>query len=97
MEITINLTEKEILETPNNLELGELVRNRYWREKGITEEPEYGDIHFDTIIDDGFIRYDKCVICGQESPYLYSTHIDLRKGYVEGVGQCCYRPNICKR
>lgn len=95
MPIKIILTEKEILETPNNSELGELVRNKYWREKNIIEEPEFGDIHFDTIIDDGFIRYDKCVICGQESPYLYSTHIDLREGYVEGVGQTCFQSKIC--
>lgn len=32
---------------------------------------------------------DLCVICGKESPYEYSTHIDLRYGYVEGVGQLC--------
>lgn len=30
-----------------------------------------------------------CVICGKETPYLISTHIDYRIGYVEGVGQLC--------
>ena len=39
--------------------------------------------------------FDKCVICGKETPYLRSTHIDLREGYVEGGGQGCYQPNIC--
>lgn len=38
---------------------------------------------------------DVCVICGKETPYLRSTHIDLREGYVEGGGQGCYQPNIC--
>lgn len=39
---------------------------------------------------------DKCVICGKETPYSYSTHIDLRVGYVEGAGQGCFQPNLCK-
>lgn len=38
---------------------------------------------------------DKCVICGKETPYSFSTHIDLRVGYVEGSGQGCYQPSIC--
>jgi hypothetical protein len=42
-------------------------------------------------------EYDKCVICGKESPYLRSTHIDLRTGYVEGGGQGCFQPNLCDR
>lgn len=41
--------------------------------------------------------FDKCVICGKESPYLKSTHIDLRVGYVEGGGQGCFQPNQCDR
>jgi hypothetical protein len=41
--------------------------------------------------------YDKCVICGKETPYLRSTHIDLRTGYVEGGGQGCYQPNECNK
>jgi hypothetical protein len=32
---------------------------------------------------------DPCVICGKESSYEFSTHIDERYGYVEGVGQLC--------
>ena len=42
-------------------------------------------------------NFDKCVICGKETPYLRSTHIDLREGYVEGGGQGCYQPNICDK
>lgn len=32
---------------------------------------------------------DHCVICGVETPYNYETHIDMRIGYVEGIGQLC--------
>ena len=42
-------------------------------------------------------EYDKCVICGKESPYTMSTHIDLREGYVEGGGQGCFQPNTCNK
>ena len=42
-------------------------------------------------------QYDKCVICGKETPYLKSTHIDYRNGYVEGGGQGCYQPQICEK
>jgi hypothetical protein len=81
MEILITLTEKEILETPNNEILGEKVRNKYWEVKRNSEQPQY----------------DKCLICGEDSPYLISTHIDLREGYLEGVGQGCYKQNICEK
>jgi hypothetical protein len=40
---------------------------------------------------------DKCVICGKESPYTRSTHIDMRIGYVEGGGQGCFQPNKCDK
>ena len=33
MSMYITLTEKEILETPNDSSLGELVRNKYWEHK----------------------------------------------------------------
>ena len=39
--------------------------------------------------------YDVCVICGEKSPYLSSTHIDKRIGYVEGAGQTCFKPKKC--
>jgi hypothetical protein len=80
MEILVTLTEKEILETSNNGMLGEKVRNKYWEAKRNSEQPQY----------------DKCVICGKDTPYLMSTHIDFREGYIEGAGQCCYQKNICE-
>ena len=47
--------------------------------------------------EDNSDAFDKCVICGKESPYLKSTHIDMRVGYVEGGGQGCFQPNNCDR
>lgn len=34
-------------------------------------------------------NYDRCVLCGVETAYKRSTHIDLRYNYVEGAGQLC--------
>jgi hypothetical protein len=34
--------------------------------------------------------------CGLESPYTEDTHIDVRFGYIEGVGQFCFQEKICK-
>ena len=28
-------------------------------------------------------------MCGVETPYDFETHIDMRLGYIEGVGQLC--------
>jgi hypothetical protein len=140
MSINVNLTEKEILSTPNDSELGELVRNKFWQARRDQEGPQYDDEHFGlTIGEDGLVKsinrpftcsicggntseidydylvgydhlrcvleeesnkslqYDHCVICGKETPYLRSTHIDLREGYIEGGGQGCYQPNICEK
>jgi hypothetical protein len=46
---------------------------------------------------EGQTQYDTCTICGKETPYAKSTHIDLREGYVEGAGQGCYQPNECHK
>lgn len=35
------------------------------------------------------MEMDKCVICGKKTAYSMDTHIDQRRGYVEGVGQLC--------
>jgi hypothetical protein len=32
---------------------------------------------------------DTCVLCGVETPYDESTHVDYRHGYIEGAGQLC--------
>jgi len=41
-------------------------------------------------------KKDICVICGKESPYTYSTHINLRIGYIEGAGQGCFKIKKCE-
>lgn len=33
---------------------------------------------------------DNCVLCGAETPYDESVHIDYRHGYIEGAGQLCH-------
>lgn len=32
---------------------------------------------------------EKCIICGDETPYDFQTHIDYRLHYIEGAGQLC--------
>ena len=34
---------------------------------------------------------EKCVICGADTPYRFSTLISQREFYVEGSGQICER------
>lgn len=140
MSIKVTVTEKEILETPNDSMLGELTRNKYWQARRDEEGPQYDDEDFGIVIgEDGLVKkiihpytcsicggdtseidydylvgydhlgcvlkteednsdaFDKCVICGKETPYLKSTHIDMRVGYVEGGGQGCFQPNNCDR
>ena len=141
MSIQVSLTAEEILSRPNDFELGEFVRNKYWQARRNQEGPVIDDEHFIlNINEDGLVTsiqrpfecsicgedtskveydylvgydhlscklkeemkpnpdsFDKCVICGKETPYLVSTHIDMRVGYVEGGGQGCYQPNVCDR
>jgi hypothetical protein len=46
-----------------------------------------GSYDYTTIKDNE--QFDNCVICGKQTQYKTSTHIDMRAGYVEGVGQLC--------
>jgi hypothetical protein len=107
MSIKVTLTEEEILETPNDMMLGELTRNKHRQAMRDAEGPRYDDEHFGVVIgEDGLFTslihskdqiYDKCVLCGKESPYLKNTHVDFRFGYVEGAGQGCFQPNQCDK
>jgi hypothetical protein len=105
MSIKVMITEEEILSTPNDSELGELVRNKFWQDKRDQQGPQFDDEHFGISIDEnGLVKsvnrpdeYDTCVMCGKKTPYLRSTHIDLREGYIEGGGQGCYQPNVCQK
>jgi hypothetical protein len=78
MEIKIN--ELEILANPNDYALGELVRQKYWEIKNVSQKKIYDD----------------CVICGRQSPYTIDTHVDIRLGYIEGMGQGCFQEKSCK-
>ncbi len=46
MSITVKVTQEEILNTPNDFVLGELVRNKYWQERRNQEGPPVDDEHF---------------------------------------------------
>jgi len=35
------------------------------------------------------VEIEKCVVCGKETGVPVNTHIDMRKTYVEGVGDMC--------
>lgn len=139
MSIQITLTEKEILDTPNDYDLGEKVRNMLWQAQRDQRGPQFDDEHFRMEINpDGSVakiirpwtcsvcgkdtseveydylvgydhlscvlqgdpkmdEYDKCVICGKETPYLRSTNIHERVGYIEGGGQGCFQSHICDK
>jgi len=84
MEVSILLTEKEILNLPNDGDLGKYTREKYNK---IKEDLERS-------MD---MEHDHCVICGKQSPYTRNTHIDERIGYVEGGGQGCFSPNKCDK
>lgn len=79
--IQITLSEKEILSHPNSADLGDYIREIYWQKKEISQKDPF----------------DVCVICGKQSPYRRSTHIDLRQGYVEGAGQGCFQESQCRK
>jgi hypothetical protein len=34
-------------------------------------------------------EFDHCILCGVETVYKRSTHVDMRQGYIEGAGQLC--------
>ena len=84
MELSVLLTEKEILNLPNDYDLGEYVRRKY-------------NVNKDELERSMDVEYDHCVICGKQSPYTRNTHIDSRVGYVEGGGQGCFSPNKCDK
>ena len=84
MSITVTLTEKEILGTPNDYSLGELVRNKYWQERRNMEGPPIDDEQFFLKIgDDGLVKSISkspwvCAICGQSTS---NVEYDYLVGY----------------
>jgi hypothetical protein len=103
MSIKITVTEEEVLGTPNYYEMGKKVHDRFWQAKRDQEGPQIDDEHFGfTINEEGLVTsinrpddYDTCIVCGKITPYLKSTNINLRYGYIEGAGQTCPNPENC--
>ena len=60
MELSVLLTEKEILNLPNDYDLGEYVRRKY-------------NVNKDELERSMDVEYDHCVICGKQSPYTRNT------------------------
>lgn len=91
MSLKIKISGKEILDNPNDAVLGSHVRMKYLIHKKHIQEGD--SLSIGKIPD--YESFDKCLICGKESSYKHSTHIDNRLGYVEGVGQLCFSSSEC--
>jgi len=90
----IQITEQEIMQTPNNFILGELVRKKMWEQKELRksnlDEHVILEIGEDGVVN--AIRRDElevCIVCGKQTDVPVSRHVDYRSRYVEGAGQCC--------
>lgn len=93
MSIKLKITEKEILDKPNDAELGSYIRRKYL----IQQETMKRDID---ILSLGQIPDDElevCLVCGEFTPYTKGTHVDLRVGYIRGAGQGCYKQIKCEK
>ena len=53
------------------------VKMEYGPGDAVIDRPPYKD------------EFDHCVLCGVETIYKRSTHVDMRHGYIEGAGQLC--------
>jgi len=91
MGIKIKITEDEIIDKPNDAELGAYIRRKYMEKVG--EEKELNNNWFFELTNG--LEPDACFSCGKLSPYTKLTHIDSRVGFVEGVGQGCFEPEKC--
>lgn len=79
MGIVVNLTEKEILDTPNDYELGEKVRIKYWEQKELDiEEKKLRDM-------DGT----SYMLVSDENGLVMGVHITSQDEYTEdGYDKC---------
>jgi hypothetical protein len=93
MSIKLKITEKEILDKPNDSELGSYIRYKYLIQKE-TMKRDVDTLSLGQIPDD---EPEKCLVCGKFSPYTKSTHIDMRVGFIEGAGQGCFMLANCKK
>lgn len=93
MGIKIKITEQEILDKPNDAELGSYIRRKYViQQQSMSKEVDV--LSLGQIQDE---EPEKCLVCGKFSPYVKSTHIDLRVGFIEGAGQGCFTPTNCEK
>lgn len=86
MSIKIKISEKEILDNPNDAVLGSYVRTKYLIHKKNIQENDV--LSLGQIPD--YNSKEKCVLCGVETTYEVSVPVDYRTGYIEGVGQLCF-------
>ena len=88
----IKITEQEIFDNPNDMLLGSFVRRKYLIE---SNKKKLSKIDRMSILETKGEEPQACLFCGKLSPYTFSTHIDMREGYIEGVGQGCFEPEKC--
>ena len=93
MGIKIKITEQEILDKPNDAELGSYVRKKYMVQQELMKQ-EIDVLSIGQIPDN---EPERCLVCGKFSPYVRSTHIDMRIGFIEGGGQGCFMPTNCEK
>ena len=88
----IKITKQEILDNPNDMQLGSFVRRKYLIKSNKEKSPTIDKMFIMSIIGE---EPQACLFCGKLSPYTFSTHIDMREGYIEGVGQGCFEFKKC--
>jgi hypothetical protein len=93
MSIRIKITEEEILSKPNDSELGSYIRYKYLVQKDSLKQ-EKDILSLGQIPDD---EPERCLVCGEFTPYTKGTHVDFRVGYIRGAGQGCYKPIKCPK
>lgn len=91
MGIKIKITEEEIICKPNDSELGSYVREKFMVQRESLKR-EIDTLSLGQIPDD---EPEKCLVCGKFTPYMKSTHVDMRVGYIGGAGQGCFTPGKC--
>ena len=88
------ITEVEIMQTPNDFALGAYVRQKMWQEKELrksnSDEHVILNINEDgQVISIGRDELEACIVCGKQTDIPISRHVDYRSRYIDGAGQCC--------
>jgi hypothetical protein len=90
----IQITEGEIMETPNDFALGAYVRQKMWQEKELRKSNSDEHVILNIKEDGQFISISRdelevCIVCGKQTDIPVSRHVDYRSRYIDGAGQCC--------